>query len=67
MTITINDRAPISPICSECRHLTDRINQSCPAFDYIPDDIWYGRDDHARKHPGQQGNLTFEQREKSLG
>lgn len=44
--------------CYLCQHSTD--DRTCKAFDRIPDDIWYGKVDHTKPYPGDNG-IQFEE------
>jgi len=43
--------------CLSCKHNTDI--GVCKAFEYIPDDIWYGKVLHRTQYPGDNG-IQFE-------
>lgn len=45
------------PICLICKYYQD--DQSCKAFDKIPDAIWLGMTSHRIPYPGD-GGITFE-------
>ena len=51
---------PWSDVCSRCKRLYDPGIRRCEAFgdSPIPDDIWFGRDDHHTPRAGD-GGLTF--------
>lgn len=50
----------LSKVCSNCDRLRDPGERHCDAFgaQTIPDDIWFGRDDHRSPVPGD-GGKTF--------
>lgn len=43
-----------------CRHIIDL--DKCKAFDFIPDEIWNGDNDHTRPYTGDNG-IQFERKE----
>lgn len=45
--------------CYFCKHSTN--HRVCKAFNRIPDDIWYGRVEHTKPYPGDNG-YRFEER-----
>ena len=51
-----------SSICSHCKNLSDFSEDKipfCRAFDIIPDDIWFGKNDHTKPVKGDNG-IMFE-------
>lgn len=56
MMIDENSRMPGDNCkCYDCKHNTN--HGVCKAFDYIPDDIWYGKVSHDKPYPGDNGIL----------
>lgn len=54
---------PTVATCMECKHYI--IDRTCNAFpDYIPDEIWEGKDDHSKPLPEQDNDIVFEPIEK---
>lgn len=53
------ERMPFSPICTYCRHLDFEKDFSCDAFEYIPDEIWFGKNNHTQPVKGDHG-IKFE-------
>ncbi len=49
--------------CYFCKHATN--HRVCKAFARIPDDIWYGKVEHTKPYPGDNG-ILFEEREKKV-
>lgn len=45
--------------CYYCRHSTN--HKVCKAFGAIPDDIWFGKVEHTKPYPGDNG-IQFEER-----
>lgn len=39
--------------CYHCKHSTN--HRVCKAFDWIPDDIWFGRFEHTKPYPNDRG------------
>ena len=64
ITIDKGHDIPIfSPVCSYCRHLSNKPDRKCKAFpDGIPMMIWLGRHKHNSPYPGDNG-IRFERRE----
>jgi hypothetical protein len=53
------------PICFSCKHY-DVDRGSCPAFpDEIPDEIYYGTNEHGSKIKDQTGEFVFEETDES--
>lgn len=52
------------PICINCKHYN--LNEgNCKAFIFeIPDEIYYGDNDHSKPLPNQENNIVFELKEK---
>lgn len=60
MPIIIDDEIRMHDIpieCYKCKHNTN--HGVCNAFNYIPDDIWYGKVSHRTPYPGDNG-IQFE-------
>lgn len=56
-----SDMERMSPICSLCSRHNQR-GRRCEAYpELIPDEIWYGRNDHTSPYPGDNG-LQFVKR-----
>ena len=51
-----------SPICNQCKHRL--IGFKCLAFDDIPNDIIFGRNDHSKPFPGQKRDFVFTPKDK---
>jgi hypothetical protein len=45
--------------CYFCKHTTG--DRKCKPFARIPDDIWFGKHDHTKPYPGDNG-ILFEPR-----
>lgn len=43
--------------CYKCKNMTN--HEKCKAFEYIPDDIWFGKVLHRTPYPGDNG-IQFE-------
>lgn len=46
-------------ICNSCEHF--KKGQKCAAFDFIPDIILTGVDDHSEPLKGQKNNLVYKE------
>lgn len=58
MSDIVLDRDPfIKPICNNCKHRIEAYK--CKAFDRIPKDITFGRNNHSKIIPGQKGKFVF--------
>jgi hypothetical protein len=45
------------PICNDCKYRLKAY--SCKAFNNIPNDIIFGRNDHSKPLKGQKGDFVF--------
>jgi hypothetical protein len=56
------------PICFACIHF-DIEDGTCPAFpvDGIPDEIFYGLNDHKKEIPGQVPGILFDEVKQKMG
>jgi len=62
MTLELDDRPLVSPVCSFCKNLHRDRARACKAFDIeksIPDEIWSGKNKHTEPVRGDQG-IQFE-------
>lgn len=50
-----------TPICARCKHYDGWTG--CLAFDYIPDEIFTGENNHAEPLEGQTNKIVFEEKE----
>lgn len=55
--IVVNQDPFTVPICANCKHLI--APYKCKAFDHIPKDITFGRNDHSKVIEGQKGDFIF--------
>lgn len=54
------------PICFKCKHY-DQETATCAAFpEEIPDEIYYGKNDHKKKLEGQENEIVFEPKEPTV-
>ena len=60
MSDIIGHNEPLQKIiCNSCKHVI-KGTFSCAAFDEIPNDITFGRNDHSKPLKGQKNNIVFE-------
>ena len=52
------ERGQYSQVCSFCKHYDGEY--SCHAFVFIPDEIWFGKNNHKSNFPGD-GGIIFEE------
>jgi len=50
-------RLNYSPVCMKCKHIIEL--DKCKAFDFIPEIIWNGENDHSEPYEGDNG-IQFE-------
>jgi hypothetical protein len=54
-----SEQIVFSGVCTFCKHLTDPLKRKCDAFRKIPDEIWQGKNPHAKPFKGDHG-IHFE-------
>lgn len=54
-------RGAFSDVCTKCKHLKEPVfdEWKCDAFDKIPEEIWFGKNDHTKEYKGDRG-IRFE-------
>lgn len=54
----------VRPICLDCKHYhRDKPGATCDAFpDEIPDEIYYGDNNHSSPLPYQKNDIVFEEK-----
>lgn len=55
--IVVNYDPFTHPICNDCKHVLK--GYKCKAFDRIPKDIIFGRNNHSEPLSGQKGDFVF--------
>lgn len=54
----------VEPICFSCKHY-DKNTATCAAFvKEIPDEIYYGENNHSKPLPQQENDVVFEKADK---
>lgn len=58
-------RGPFSDVCTKCKHLKEPVidKWECKAFKEIPEEIWFGKNDHTKEVKGD-GGTRFEPKTK---